>query len=79
MEVKRQTPVEWADLQQEFGQHPEIIQGFQQPHRELQEHAGNQRKGARRVVKIGIQGRILHIFHGGLELAVDIIGSVPGI
>ena len=33
--------VEGTDLQKELGQHAEVIQGPQEPHREFQEHPGD--------------------------------------
>ena len=69
--------MEGTDLQQEPGEHAEIIQGFQKPHREFQQHTGNQGQGMGGIVKAGIQGCVLDLFHLNVHLVIDILCGIP--
>ena len=71
--------MEGADLQQELGDQAEVVQGFQEPHRELEEEPRQQGEELRGLVELGVEGRALDLLHRLIELAVDVIDRVGGL
>ena len=77
---EEQGAVEGAQLQQEGGQQAEVIQQLQKPDGELHHQAGDVGEDLQQVIQAGIQlGGLLHTFHSGVELVVDVGDGVVGV
>lgn len=69
--------MEGADLQEEPWQQAKVVHGPQEPHRELQEHPGNQGEGPGGVVKVTVQGESLISSTAALNFRVHVLGRCP--
>ena len=61
------------------GQAPEVVQQIQKPYHKFQQYPGNQVKGFRQIIKVGIvRWGVLHCVHLFLNLPVDGLRRVRG-
>ena len=77
---KEDRRVERADLQQELRQEAEVIDGFEQPDYEFEQHAGNKGQEFRGFVKVAAaDGLALDLRDALVELLIDILDRVGGL